>query len=156
MATTKNRHSNWNDWERYVAPLGLDPYLQDTRFPWRVRALTRFAARARKGAFGKGCQVQACTVSGYVSSVGQTIALAIGANPVKTKNGDKYLMRLQQMLDGWRHADPPTQKKLPVESGVSEYLVNEAGHKKSSNSAQPGNCRPYNNSILLFISRWGI
>jgi hypothetical protein len=98
-------------------------------FPWRVRALTGFAERAQKGTFGKGRQVQACTVSGYVSSVGQTIALAIGANPVKTKNGDKYLMRLQQTLDGWRHAHPPTEKKLPVESDVPEYLVNKAGHK---------------------------
>ena len=60
------------------------------------------------------------------------IALAIGTNPVKTKNGDKYLMRLQQTLDGWRHADPPTQKKLPVESDVSEYLVNKAGHKAAT------------------------
>jgi hypothetical protein len=36
------------------------------------------------------------------------------------------------MLDGWRHADPPTQKKLPVESDVPEYLVNEAGHKAAT------------------------
>ncbi len=114
VATNKNWHSNWSNWERYVAPLGLDPYLQDTPFPWRVRALTGFTARARKGAFGKGRQVQACTVSGYAVSIGQTIALAIGANPIKTKNGDKYLMRLQQMLDGWRHADPPTQKNFPL------------------------------------------
>ncbi len=85
VVTTKNRQSNWTDWERYVTPLGLDPYLQDMPFPWRVRALTGFAARACKGAFGKGCQVQACTVSGYVLSVGQTIALAIGTNLVKKK-----------------------------------------------------------------------
>ncbi len=130
--TTKNRQRTWTDWERYVAPLGLDPYLQDMPFPWRVRALTEFTARACKGTFGKGCQVQACTVSGYVSSVGQTIALAIGTNPVKTKNGDKYLMKLQQMLDGWRHEDPPTQKELPVESDVPEYLVNKAGHKAAT------------------------
>ncbi len=112
--TTKNRHNNWTDWERYFTPLGLDPYLQDMPFPLRVRALTGFTARACKGAFGKGCQVQACTVSDYVLSIGQTIALGIGTNPVKTKSGDKYLMRLQKMLDGWRHEDPPTQKKLPL------------------------------------------
>jgi hypothetical protein len=41
-------------------------------------------------------------------------------------------MRLQQRLDGWRHADPPTQKKLPIESDVPEYLVNEAGHKAAT------------------------
>ncbi len=38
-------------------------------------------------------------------------------------------MRLQQMLDGWRHADPPTQKKPPIESDVPEYPGNKAGHK---------------------------
>jgi hypothetical protein len=81
-ANTKNWQSNWTDWERYVAPLGLDPYIQDMPFLLRVRALTGFAARSCKEAFGKGRQVQACTVSGYVSSVGQTIALAIGTNPV--------------------------------------------------------------------------
>jgi hypothetical protein len=48
---------------------------------------------------------------------------------VKTKNGDKYLMRLQQMLD---HEDPPTQKKLLIESDVPEYLVNGAGHKAAT------------------------
>ena len=36
------------------------------------------------------------------------------------------------MLDGWRHADPPTQKKLPVESDVPKYLVNKAGHKAAT------------------------
>jgi hypothetical protein len=32
-------------------------------------------------------------------------------------------------LDGWRHKDPPTLKKLPVESDVPEYLVNKRGHR---------------------------
>jgi hypothetical protein len=41
-------------------------------------------------------------------------------------------MRLQQTLDGWRHEDPPTQKKLPVESDVPEYLVNKTGHKAAT------------------------
>jgi len=37
---------------------------------------------------------------------------------------DKLLPRLQQMLDGFRKADPPTTKQLPVEADVPEYLVN--------------------------------
>ena len=36
---------------------------------------------------------------------------------------DKLLPRLQQMLDGFRKADPPTTKQLPVEVDVPEYLV---------------------------------
>jgi hypothetical protein len=41
-------------------------------------------------------------------------------------------MRIQQTLDGWRHADPPTQKKLPIELDVPEYLINEVGHKAAT------------------------
>jgi hypothetical protein len=98
--------------------MGLDPYLQDTAFAWRVRALTGFAARARQGAFGAGRTIQSQTVSGYVTAIGQTITLASGTNPVKSLGIDKFLTRLQQTLDGWRHEDPPTSKKLPVESDV--------------------------------------
>ena len=36
---------------------------------------------------------------------------------------DKLLPRLQQMLDGFRKADPPTTKQLPVEADVPEFLV---------------------------------
>ncbi len=127
--TTKNRINNWANWTQYVAPLGLDPYLQDTSFAWKVRALTGFAARARQGAYGKGRKVQSRTVSGYVTSIGQTIALAWGTNRVKTLGSKKFLTWLQQTLDGWRHEDPPTSKKLPVESDLPEYLVNKNRHR---------------------------
>jgi hypothetical protein len=54
--------------------------------------------------------------------------LACGTNLVKTLGNNKFLTRLQQMLNGWRHKDPPTSKKLPVESDVPKFLVNESGH----------------------------
>ncbi|MBV5267617.1 MAG: hypothetical protein JZU67_03725, partial [Burkholderiaceae bacterium] len=94
-ATTKNRITHWNHWTQYVTPMGLDPYLQDTPFAWRVRALTGFAARARQGAFGAGRTIQSRTVSGYVTAIGQTIALASGTNPVKSLGNKKFLTRLQ-------------------------------------------------------------
>ena len=55
--------------------------------------------------------------------------MASGTNPVKSLGNAKFLTRLQQTLDGWRHEDPPTSKKLPVESDVPEFLVNESGHR---------------------------
>ncbi len=128
-ATTKNWVTNWNSWTQCVTPLGLDPYLQDTPFTWQVRALTGFAARAQQGAFGAGRKIQSQTVSGYITTIGQTITLASGTNPVKTLGSNKFLTRLQQTLDGWCHEDPPTSKKLPVESDVPEFLVNESGHR---------------------------
>jgi hypothetical protein len=127
--TTKNRINHWSNRTQYVTPLGLDPYLQDTPFAWRVRALTGFATGAQQGAYGKGRKVQSCTVSGYVTYIGQTINLACGTNPVKTLGSKKFLTWLQQTLDGWRQEDPPTSKKLPVKSDVPEYLVNKSGHR---------------------------
>ncbi len=47
---------------------------------------------------------------------------------MKTLGSKKFLTRLQQTLNGWRHEDPLTSKKLPVESDVPEYLVNESRH----------------------------
>jgi hypothetical protein len=60
-------------------------------------------------------------------AIGQTIALASGTNPVKSLGNDIFLTRLQQTFDGWRHEDLPTSKKLPIESDVPEFLVNESG-----------------------------
>jgi hypothetical protein len=56
-------------------------------------------------------------------AVGQVIALATNANPTKIVGSDKLLPRLQQMLDGFRKANPPTTKQLPVEADVPEFLV---------------------------------
>ncbi len=49
--------------------------------------------------------------------------LAANTNPTKIVGSDKLLPRLQQMLDGFRKANPPTTKQLPVEADVPEFLV---------------------------------
>jgi hypothetical protein len=62
-------------------------------------------------------------------SIGQMIALACRTNPVKTLGSKKFLTHLQQTLDGRCHEDPPTSKKLPVESDVPKFLVNKSRHR---------------------------
>lgn len=103
--------------------MGVDPYLQEAPFTVRVRLLSGFAGRVRTGYYGRGKQVQAGSVSSAITAIGQTIALATATNPTKIGGSDKLLPRLQQMLDGFRKADPPTTKQLPVEADVPEYLV---------------------------------
>lgn len=51
--TTKDREKYWARWIAYVAPLGMDPYLQKTTFMHRTRLLSGFAARVRSGAYGR-------------------------------------------------------------------------------------------------------
>ena len=77
----------------------------------------------RTGFYGQGKQVQASTVTGAITVVGATNALAFGTNPTKILGSDKLAPFLQLMLDGLRKADPPSQKKLPVEVDVPEYIA---------------------------------
>ena len=85
----------------------------------------------RRGCYGRGKRVQAATVSGAITAIGQEISLACEVNPTKISGSDKLLPRLQQTYDGWRKEDPPTTKMLPVESDVPEWLV-ERGRERGS------------------------
>jgi hypothetical protein len=116
----------WNHWQRYMAPVGVDPYLQDTSFAKRVRLLSGFAAQVRTGYYGNGNQVKNCTVSSAIAAVGQTIVLACDANSTKVVGSECLLPHLQIMLDGYRKVDLPTRKKLPVQSNVPELLGQRA------------------------------
>jgi hypothetical protein len=125
-ANTKNRTTHWGHWTNYVRPLGLDPYLQGIGYTTRLHVLTGFAARVRCGAYGRGKRVQAGTVVGALTAVGQEIALACGENPTKVLGSDKILPQLQQIYDGWRKEDPATTKQLPVEADIPECLAERA------------------------------
>jgi hypothetical protein len=103
--------------------MGVDPFLQDTLFSDRVCMLKGFAGRVSTGYYGRGKQVQAGSVSSVITAVGQAIVLATNTNPTKVVGSNKLLPQLQQMLDGFRKADPPTTKQLPVEADVPKFLV---------------------------------
>ena len=130
--TSKNRRTHWEHWCAYVAPLGMEPFLQGIGYVARVRVITGFAARVRRGCYGRGKRVQTSTVCGAVTAIGQEISLACGVNPTKMMGSDKLLPRLQQTYNGWRKEDPPTMKMLPVESDVPEWLVARAGDSLST------------------------
>jgi hypothetical protein len=102
--------------------MGVDPFLQDIPFTVQVCILKGFAGQVRTGYYGQEKQVQAGSVSA-IMAIGQVIGLATNTNPTKIVGFDKLLPRLQQMLDGFHKADPPTTKQLPVEADVPEFLV---------------------------------
>lgn len=98
----------------------------------RIRCLTGFGARVRAGRYGHGKQIQAATVSGTISAVRQTIALARGVNPTKVSGSDKYGPRIRQMIDGMAKEAPLTLKKLPVEVDAPEFIADAGRHKVAS------------------------
>jgi hypothetical protein len=98
--------------------MGLDPYLQQMPHQEKIRCLTGFAY------YGKGQQVQSSTVTGAITAIGKTIALACKENSTKVIGSDNFLPTIQTMLDGYTKADPPTKKMLLVEVNVPETLIN--------------------------------
>ncbi len=120
--TARKRKIHWQRWTSYVFPLGVDPYLHETPYVHRVRALSGFAARVRSGVYGRKKQVRAGTVNSALTAIGTTIALARGVNPTKIEHTNNLLPRLSQMLTGWKKVDPPPIKKLPVAIDVPELL----------------------------------
>jgi hypothetical protein len=123
-SSMRTRH--WTNWCTYVHPLGVDPYLQQSSYSDRALLLAGFAARIRRGDYGRGKQIKAKTVSTALTAVGQTITLECETNPVKVRGTENFLPRIQRMLDGWKKEDPPTLKMLPVEVDVPEYIASVA------------------------------
>jgi hypothetical protein len=124
---------HWQNWCAYVKFLGVDPYLQHVPYATRVQCLTGFAAQTRTGYYGHRQQVQSSTVTGAITAIGQTIALACNDNPTKVIGSEKFLPALQIMIDGYTKEDPHTKKKLPVKANVPELLI-EMGYGKSGST----------------------
>ena len=58
-----------------------------------------------------------------LTAVGKEISLVHELDPTKVKGTDKFVPRIQEMLEGWAKDDPATMKKLPVEADVPELIL---------------------------------
>ena len=72
----------------FVRPLGLEPWIQDATYQQRVWCLTGFVACIRSVRYGQGKKIAIGTVSGALSYIGTTVALAYEGNPTKDQ-GEK-------------------------------------------------------------------
>ncbi len=110
-ATSCGRKKYWDHWQKYAAPVGVDPYLQVTQFSKQIRLLSEFAAGVHTGYYGKGNQVKNCTASSALTAIGQTIVLACNSNPKKVVGLQGLLPCLQVMLDGYLEGGPAHSEK---------------------------------------------
>ena len=131
-ATSKARKAYWRKWCLHCQLVQVDPQLQGISFDDKCNTALSFAAAIRTGRYGGGRQVRAGTVSSALAAVNTTIALAIDRQPLKVQGGKEFIPVLAQTLAGWKREDPPTQKKMPVEADVPEFLA-DVGRQKGSN-----------------------
>lgn len=58
-----------------------------------------------------------------LTSISQTITMDFEEDPTKLKYTNEFLPRVAHIVAGYRRDDPPTDKKLPVEVDVCEWLI---------------------------------
>ena len=72
-ATSRGREEYWNHWQKYSAPVGVDPYLQITNVQKRIRLLSGFAARVRRGYWLRQESEQAIMVTENKLKIAQSV-----------------------------------------------------------------------------------
>ena len=78
------------------------------------------------GFYGRASEVWCGLVSQALLAIRKTISMALGKNSTKEGHTNKLTPRLQQIMDAFQKADPPTVKKLPVEVDVPKTLAKKA------------------------------
>ena len=97
--------------------------MKGVSFEEKCNAAVSFAAAIRYGWYTRGGTVRAGTVSQALSAVNTTIALDINEQPFKVQGSKDFLPLISQTLAGWAREDPPTEKKMPVEADIPEFLA---------------------------------
>ena len=115
-ATSQGREACWRNW---------------CAFQTQVQCLTGFAARTQTGYYGQGGQVQSSTVTGAITAIGQSIALACNSNPTKVMGSEKFILALQVMIDGYIKQNLANQEDASSVKADFPKLLLEMGYSKS-------------------------
>ena len=135
----------------------MEPWLHDATYQQRVWCLTGFSACVRLVLYDRGGEVAIGTVSGALSAVGMTVALAYEGNPT-TAQGEKTLVpRLAQMMEGWKKEDPSAKKTISVGIDVPAFLE-ELGMEKDVTKMlkSVGNCAIITFYYLLRVGEYTV
>lgn len=138
--------------------MGVDPTLHKstTSYETKVEVLTAFASRVRRGTFGFKRTVGVQTVQVAIRSIGKTVSMAHGYNPVY-RSDQKYLEPIEMQLEGFRRIDPLPSPELavPVEVAwwLSDFGTCDAASEKNKAAGDLGNIAFY---FLLRVGEYSV
>ena len=128
--------------------MGVDPFLQDTPFTYRVRLLTGFAGRVRTGYYGQGKQIQAGSVSSgnsaghkYQSHKNTRIRQAPAPSPTD---------------DRWVQKSWSTDHQATPCGGGCPGIPRPTRTVSRGPRARSGNWWPHHDRILLPATHWRV
>jgi hypothetical protein len=123
---------NWDHWLEYCSDDWRDPYLQDSSVTIQQHLLIGFAARNRRGYYGRGLQVGAQTLETALRHVAQTIVLARYFDPGRSYGSSDLDLPFSRLLKSYKAADPALkpQLALPVRAITCVVDFYRAKHTK--------------------------
>ena len=118
----KSLESNWRQWAKFSAEIGIDPLLTDVSDP--IPFLQVFAHQVRTGKCAiRGQPLKKRTVEHYIRAVGQTIALLGSNDPRHNSFGDTDF-RLLRQLRSYKREDPPASRVKPIPIPILDHVYN--------------------------------
>jgi hypothetical protein len=107
---------NWDTWMEFCSDARNDPYLVGSNKPVQQHLLVGFAARARRGYYGKGRQVNAQTPETALPHVSQALVLAGYPDPRRSFGAKDLDLPFTRIMKTYKNADlaPKPQLALPV------------------------------------------
>jgi integrase len=105
---------NWDYWLEFCSEARRDPYLLQCTKPVQQQLLIGFAARIRRGYYGRGLKVQAQTPETSLRHVAQTLVLAGYPDPRRSYGSKDLDLPFSRLLRSYKTDDPAPKPQLAL------------------------------------------
>ena len=119
--TNQTRKKYWAHWTAYVKTFQVEPFLTTCNPIQQAIIITAFAARVRKGSYGRGNTIKVPSVANALAAISTTIELA-GFNSPLYKAEGAYIEPVARAVEGWRRQDPASVPQLAVPVAVPNRM----------------------------------
>ena len=125
----RSQARNWDYWLEFCSDARRDPYLLECSKPIQQQLLLGFAARIRRGYYGRGSQVQAQTPETALRHVPQTLVLD-GYPDSRRSYGNKDLdLPFSRLLRTFKNDDPAPKPQLALPVRAIQCAVDYNNNK---------------------------
>jgi hypothetical protein len=125
----RSQAKNWDHWLEYCSDARCDPYLLHCPKPVQQQLLLGFAARIRRGYYGRGSQVQAATPETALRHVAQTIVLAGYPDPRRSYGSKDLDLPFARLFRAYKINDPAPKPQLALPVRAVQCAVNHYNAK---------------------------
>jgi integrase len=119
----KLQAKNWDYWLEFCSDARRDPYLLDCDRPIQQQLLIGFAARVRRGYYGRGRTVQAQTPETAVRHVAQAIVLAGYPDPRRSSGSKDLDLPFAKLFQTYKTEDPAPKPQLALPVRAIQCIV---------------------------------